>query len=191
MAKIGVLGVHGSGKTTACHGLVAELRRMGHDVGLVREVARYCPFSLSEEQPRQSAVRTLKWLLNAQENAELEEAERYEHLVCDRTVIDRAAYAVAVLGASDATPFLQEARWWLQTQPYDSLFRTIARPEYQQADRLRSLSSEFRDSVRAAFDQLVIDLAVHPQVVQGSEVVTAMVRQVAPLLAAGSKGLTV
>jgi len=160
MAKIGICGAHGTGKSTLCHQLLAHLKRQSWDIGLVPEVARVCPFSLSIDQSPDDMVRTLIWLMNAQQNAEIEAMSHHEHIICDRTAIDRVAYSHVCATPSIYAAMVAWAATWLKYSPYECVLKTFANPSYLTSDRIRNTNAAFQATVDEAIARALHDLSV-------------------------------
>ena len=160
MARIGICGAHGTGKSTLCHGLVADLKRQGWDIGLVPEVARLCPFPLDVDQSKGEMNMALLWLMNAQQNAELETMSRHEHIVCDRTVVDRVAYANIFGEPFIHSTMIALATMWLKFYPYSCILKTPLIDSYMIADRLRNtdanLQAKTDDAIAVALKKMDI-----------------------------------
>ena len=54
--KIGFIGSQGCGKTTTAYALATELKKRKHDVYVLSEVARSCPFELNEGATEKSQM---------------------------------------------------------------------------------------------------------------------------------------
>ncbi len=88
--KVGLTGTHGTGKTSLAHSLVGHLKELGFNAGYIREFVRDCPLPVGTEKENSAPAQT--WILCRQLLEELEAANKYDILVCDRTVIDNYAY---------------------------------------------------------------------------------------------------
>jgi len=105
--KIAFIGTHGVGKTTLCFELAACLKRLDISVDVVKEVARHCPLPIN----RDTTAAAQEWILHTQVAKELELAQAYEAIVCDRSVLDNYAYMVHAVGRRpELEPFLRK---WL------------------------------------------------------------------------------
>ena len=69
--KVGIVGSFSTGKTTLCHELIAKLRKISLDFGFVKEISRYCPYSIKFDESPDDIYITQIWLMNAQINQEL------------------------------------------------------------------------------------------------------------------------
>lgn len=140
--KFGIMGTHGTGKTTFAGDYAARLRQVdkAEQVGLVTGIARSCPWVLNKEATEE----TQRWIFHCHMLAELEAAERYDVVVCDRTALDSLVYA-QVAGFEDMIDdYLPAALGWLESyttvywlRPMDGRLvddgRRCIDPEYQQA----------------------------------------------------------
>jgi nicotinamide riboside kinase len=144
--KIAFLGTHGTGKTTLCFDLAAQLKRLDLGVELVKEVARRCPLPINEQTTPDAQA----WILHTQMAEELAAAASYEVVICDRSVLDNYAYLVARGGRRTDLDALVEA--WIQT--YHALFKVpvIDAPSY---DGTRAVSRAFQMEIDGTIDDLV------------------------------------
>lgn len=111
--KIALIGTHGVGKTTLAFDICSLLKKAGHNVELVTELARHSPFPVNEATTLEGQL----WILHAQIAAELVAAHRAPHVICDRAVIDNYCYLMNKCGPR---PSLEP---WLEawTNTYDLL----------------------------------------------------------------------
>ncbi|MBS3052417.1 MAG: AAA family ATPase [Candidatus Aenigmarchaeota archaeon] len=86
--KIAIIGTHFVGKTTVCENLFDYLSREGHNVGMLTEVVRDCPYPVNE----MATVKAQDWILNQQKKMEIELGEKHDIILMDRGVIDNFAY---------------------------------------------------------------------------------------------------
>lgn len=157
--KIALIGTHGVGKTTLCFEVAAALKKRDLSVEMVKEVARSCPLPINQETtlPAQS------WILHTQIAREIEASERYEIVVCDRSVLDNYAYLVHRMGVVD---YLDElVRGWLPT--YDHLFKVpvIGRLTY---DGTRAMGRGFQAGIDEEVDRLIARFGVVPVALDAS-----------------------
>lgn len=154
--KIGVLGTHGTGKTTFAMALAAHLK--GADpskrVGLVSEVARSCPFRLNEGATHDAQA----WVFHQQFIREIEAAARNDIIVCDRTVFDALAYSRHRGFMVQVTTGLDMALDWFNT--YDRLYwlRPVQLPE---DDGFRSTSLSFQRAIDDILAEWIEDYGLH------------------------------
>ena len=107
--KIAFIGSHGVGKTTLCYGLAARLKALDISLDFVGEVARRCPLPIN----RGTTLSAQSWILHTQITEELVAAERYEVVICDRSVLDNFVYLIL---ASGSQPHLEGlVNHWIST----------------------------------------------------------------------------
>jgi len=134
------------GKTTLCFELAAALKRLDMSVDLVKEVARSCPLPIN----RETTDAAQNWILHTQVAQEIELADGFDAIVCDRAVIDNYAYMVHATGRR---PELEAfIRHWMGT--YDLLVKVpvVAPPSF---DGTRDTSVEFQSGIDKLIDQLL------------------------------------
>lgn len=149
--KIAFIGTHGVGKTTLCFELAAALKRLDLSVDLVKEVARACPLPIN----RDTTDAAQNWILHSQVAREIELAEAYDMIVCDRSVVDNYAYMVQAAGRRpELEPFI---RHWLATYGLLVKVPVIAPPAF---DGTRDTSVDFQMAIDRTLDQLLEEFAV-------------------------------
>ena len=116
MIKIGVIGSHGTRKTSLCYDFAGKLKGIGINAGVMEEVARNLPrfsgFNINEGTTRESQ----QWIIHSQIKRELEYAARgdIDLLFTDRAVIDNWMYYLYKFGKDD--PVLDNyVNHWTQT----------------------------------------------------------------------------
>lgn len=155
MKKIGIIGVHGAGKTTLAYTLSAHFKKKAINVKLIHESAREnCPFPLNED----ATVGTCLWNFHKQFLNELEaETQGYELAICDRSVLDTFVYFHAVNDEKPITRFaMLQAIEWLTT--YD--FLICLEPDATFAighDGIRAMDIDYQMQIRDAFHTLLTD----------------------------------
>ena len=137
--KIAFSGSHGTGKTTSVFRVSHEYK-MSHPELTVcpfNEVARECPMSINLKSTFESQM----WIFTNQIAKEIEFCNRYDLVVCDRTVIDCLAYC-KVFGMNALFEMLYHTgEDWVRT--YDSIyFNTIEKNPYNFEDGKRMDSGE-------------------------------------------------
>lgn len=87
-------GAHGTGKTTAVFQYCALLKKKTrHEIGLITETARRCPFPIFSKDSGSSQEAQL-WIFSEQIRCELDSINQFEVTVSDRTVVDCIAYTM-------------------------------------------------------------------------------------------------
>ena len=155
--KIGICGVHGSGKTTKAHELRDQCIDAGNTVYVVDEVARSCPVQLR-------TIEAQEWIWEHQLAA-----EKYamsldvDVIICDRTVMDNLMYYLdltAVLIGKIENYDQVAQRWWdlyneaIKWMPtYNKIIRMPLNLEWLKADDpIRSKDEEYARYIDALFD---------------------------------------
>ena len=92
MAKIGISGTHGVGKSFYLYELAnkLKLKHPTKEISLVQEIARKCPFPINQI----ATVESQQWMFFTQITKEIEAEKINDIIVCDRTLIDYAAYTL-------------------------------------------------------------------------------------------------
>ncbi len=116
--KIGIMGSHGTGKTTLALRLAAEMkqREPGKTVSMVAETARNCPWPINKATTEEAQ----RWIFLEKMRQELEASRSADIVVCDRTVLDNLAYAERAGLFHLVMDFFHGAIRWMKTN-YDRI----------------------------------------------------------------------
>ncbi len=142
--KIGLLASHGTGKTTMAHLVAGELKRRGLRVRVIPEVAteaRETGKTINE----QTTLRDQAWILHVQCKYEIEaELNKYDVIICDRTVHDNYCYLANACGEQEH--FVSLVLGHSKLFPYDALYYVpiLAVPA---SDGLRATSVDFQQAI--------------------------------------------
>ena len=149
MFKIALVGTHGVNKTTIAYELAGVLKRQGHSVELLTEIARECPFPLNEHATREA----YQWIIARQVQLEIEKSLRADMLVCDRAVLDNYAYYVRRYGCAgeEAESLGAYCRSWMRSY---SLLVRLPIVEALAPDGFRSTDSRFQLEIDLLCDEL-------------------------------------
>lgn len=145
--KIAFIGTHSCGKTTLVYELCTELKKRNFHVGQLEEIARSCPLPINEQTTKDAQT----WILVTTISKEIELLKRYDHLVCDRSVLDNYAYFYHKFG-HDKTLF-DLVKSWVQT--YDFLFKVPINKEYLRPDDTRTTDFTFQNDIDKKVDTLL------------------------------------
>ena len=149
--RIGFVGPQGSGKTTKCYELATELKKKGHDVYVLSEVARSCPLPLNENATLESQF----WILGKQLTRE--QSARGKILISDRTVLDVFCYGVRVNKEffEKLKPFIKE---YMKT--YNVIFLLKPNDEFLIDDGIRSVNKDFRNEIDDLIKKYISELDI-------------------------------
>ncbi|MCK4546352.1 MAG: ATP-binding protein [Candidatus Eisenbacteria sp.] len=149
--KVAFIGTHGVGKTTLCYDLAARLKRLDFAVDFVKEVARECPLPINQDTTFDAQA----WILHTQISREIAAADKYNAVICDRSVLDNYAYLVHQVGRVDSLePVVAR---WLET--YTRLIK-VPISEAPSFDGTRDLSQTFQTEIDQMIDELVAAFGV-------------------------------
>ncbi len=149
--KLALIGTHGVGKTTLAYETCSLLKKAGHNVELVTEVARQSPFPVNAATTLEGQL----WILHAQIAAELDASRRAPHVICDRSVLDNYCYLVNKFGRQPQLEAWLE--WWMES--YALLIGVPSAFEAIASDGFRSEDRAFQQRIHALLEEL---LAVPP-----------------------------
>ena len=159
MQKIGVIGVHGAGKTTLTYSLSAHYKMEQVNVKLIHESVREnCPFPINADANQGTCL----WNFHTQFLNELEaEAQGYDLAICDRSVIDTFVYFHAVNPENAITrAALEQAAKWLVT--YDLLICLEPSANFLPADDgIRETAHQYQILIRNGFRKTLESYGQH------------------------------
>lgn len=97
--KIGISGVHGTGKSTMCFDIAknAKIEHKNSRVIVVNENVIDCPLKINAV----AGVMSQMWMMCDQIKREIELCEKFDIVVCDRTVFDPICYCYAIADISE------------------------------------------------------------------------------------------
>ncbi len=161
MIKIGVIGTHGTRKTSMCYNLSGGLRKIGIDAGVMEEVARKLPrfpgFNINEGTTRESQ----QWIIHSQIKEELEYLARgdIDVLLTDRAVIDNYMYYLYKFGRDNVALDALVNDW---TETYDLLVKLpIRKNKSLNADPIRSKNPKFKIGIDELLEREIIERRIH------------------------------
>lgn len=143
MIKIGIMGTHGTGKTTLASELVLKHKKENPslNVRIMAEVARMCPYPINEAATRRSQ----RWIWAAQMVAELE-GMRNDVLICDRTILDNLAYSKLLGFDRILNDFLKTSVGWMLT--YEKIYWLRPSDKFICVDdKVRSTNVDFQKNI--------------------------------------------
>ncbi len=149
---IAFTGAHGTGKTTATHGKVIELKvaHPNKSVGGLFDLESDCPYPINKETSREAQI----WIFTNQINHELYKLSRFDIVVADRTIIDVIAYTM-VAGFDDLAADMVSFAGNYMSIYRQIVFKQISRNEFCHADGIReSDDRRFRAKVESALKDL-------------------------------------
>lgn len=132
---------HGTGKSSLCYSLTSKMKLNGYSVIVLDELARENPFPINKE----ANIKSQYWMIFSQILKEIVKSERYDYIICDRSVIDALIYGkILHILNDDLDKFLVN---YIKTF-YLTIF--IPNPEkfnFQKDDGVRDLDPDFRMKV--------------------------------------------
>jgi hypothetical protein len=147
--KIAFIGTHGTGKTTKVYDAAASLKKMGHNVNILTEVARESPFPINEKQPKEAG----EWMLFRQYTKELELHHSCDILVADRSILDYYIYHLRLYGGDKTLE-----RFVLDRIPtYTHLIYVPINPDFLKQDGTRSVDPTFQMEIDEEFRRFLIN----------------------------------
>lgn len=156
--KIAVIGSHGTFKTTLIYFLAGVLKAKGKNVGIIREVARACPYFKGSH----GNVLAQNWILLTQAQWEREYQDSYDYVLCDRSLVDNYMYAVqAYENESQQIPAWLEPFVLHHTKSYNFLFKTPLSPYGLIEDGIRSTDRQWQKDIDTKLKQYLKDKQIN------------------------------
>ena len=152
MKKIAFIGTHGIGKTTIAHEVVANLKKQGYNADFLGEVVRMCPLPINESTTEKSQ----KWIMFSQCAKEFELEDKYDYLICDRSVLDSYVYYFNKFGRNfNLEPFVKE-----HLQSYFYFFKVPIIEGRLNIDGIRFVDLKFQKSIDSYIDEFLNEFEV-------------------------------
>ncbi|MDP3918361.1 MAG: ATP-binding protein [Nanoarchaeota archaeon] len=142
--KIALIGAHGTFKTTLIYFLAGVLKAKGKNVGIIREVTRACPYFKTSH----GNILAQNWILLTQAQWEREFMDKYDYVLCDRSLIDNYIYTKEAYEKEG-----QDLPGWIEPfvlhheQTYNFLFKTPISPFGLINDGVRSTNLEWQQEI--------------------------------------------
>lgn len=143
MKKIGIMGTHGTGKTTLAFDLALKYKKENphQNVKIMTEVVRKCPYPINEA----STQRSQRWIWAAQMVAEID-GMMNDILVCDRTILDNLAYSKNLGFDHILLDFMEASVSWMLT--YEKIYWLRPNNNFMCADdNIRSTDVNFQKNI--------------------------------------------
>ncbi|MDO8806438.1 MAG: AAA family ATPase [Elusimicrobiota bacterium] len=156
--KISLISTHGTGKTTLCYEVAAELKKRGLKVKVFSEIAAAAfeqgiPINETTNLPAQL------YIMMQHITEELRGVLRnYQVVVCDRSVFDNLAYMERRCGSN---PFIREfLQGYAELFPYDVIYKLPMTGELMDDGIRDAQSREFQEDIYNRLNTLLEDLKI-------------------------------
>ncbi len=151
--KIAIIGTHGSGKTTLALNLIDQLSKKHPNIsiGFLQEVAGRCPLKINR-----GGLQSQIWIIQKQIVDEIELEQKYDIVVCDRSILDAYVYTRDV-----CTFYKLQMPEWIEKlleyhiESYDYIFKTRLNPNYLVKDNIRSTGMQWQEIIEGLFTQIL------------------------------------
>ncbi len=149
--KIGFIGSQGSGKTTKAYEFATVLKKAGHDVSVITEVARSCPLPINERTTKASQL----WIMGKQMTRE--QSIKSNIIITDRTILDSFCYSSRI-DIEFFKHFEQMIKKYMET--YDIVFYLPPNDNYLVDDGTRSIDKQFRNEIDCIMNNYIDKLSI-------------------------------
>lgn len=151
--KVAIIGTHSAGKTTLSYILAAKYKKLGKSVKIIQEVARSCPYKLNDGMTKEACL----WIYHEHIKKELEAIQKFDAIICDRSVLDSFMYAVAQNCFDPKDSYMNlcmnASKQWMKT--YDKIIYLIPGKIEILDDGFRSIDKDFQNRVKLEFDKYI------------------------------------
>lgn len=121
--KISLISTHGTGKTTLCYEVAAELKKRGLKVKVFSEIAASA-FEQGIPINENTTLQAQLYILMQHITEELRASIRhYQVVVCDRSVFDNWVYMERRCGGKGNEYILEFLRGYAENFPYDAIYK--------------------------------------------------------------------
>ncbi len=142
--KIAIIGAHGTFKTTLIYFLAGVLTAKGKNVGIIREVARACPYFKREH----GNILAQNWIILTQAQWERDFQDRYDYVLCDRALVDNFMYTQeAYENEGEEIPGWIEPFVLHHMKSYNFVFKTPLSPQGLINDGVRSTDRKWQEQI--------------------------------------------
>lgn len=177
--RFAISGIHGSGKTTLCHAVVARLRESGVNAALAPESARQSLLLAG----RLISIEMEIEILGLQIAEEMRAGFSADVVISDRSVIDTYAYSLARFPElnNEGRNFLNAIAHFGQTyaKSYKSIFFLPSRLPGSTADALRDTDPIVDRQVISAFEKVIADWNVDVIRLESGHAIETILRHIA------------
>lgn len=150
-----ITGTHGTGKSTLVFKLAAHYKQNGHNVKIIQEVARSCPFKINDKM----SVETALWIYFEHSKKELEAIAQHDIVITDRSSYDSFIYADH-FGLKIDKGLRESAKNHLQVF-YDQIY-LVRSSDIIFDDGVRSTDRNFQRSIEDIFFTELKDISYIP-----------------------------
>jgi len=156
--KISLVSTHGTGKTTLCYEVAAELKKRGVKVKVFSEIAA-AAFEQGIPINETTTLPAQLYIMMQHITEELRGALRgYQVVICDRSVFDNLAYLERRCGEQ---PFLRDfLRAYAEKFPYDAIYKLPLVGELMDDGIRDAQSREFQQDIYDRLNTLLSELNI-------------------------------
>ncbi|MCX5784950.1 MAG: AAA family ATPase [Elusimicrobia bacterium] len=156
--KIALISTHGTGKTTLCYEVAAELKKRGLKVKVFSEMAA-AAFEQGIPINETTTLPAQLYIMMQHITEELRAVIRnYQVVVCDRSVFDNLAYMERRCGSNQ---FIRDfLKGYTEKFPYDVIYKLPMTGELMDDGIRDAQSREFQEDIYNRLNALLEELAI-------------------------------
>ena len=158
--KISLISTHGTGKTTLCYEVAADLKKRGLKVKVFSEIAASA-FEQGIPINENTTLPAQLYILMQHITEELRAAIRhYQVVVCDRSVFDNWIYMERRCGGAGNEYILEFLKGYAEKFPYDAIYKLPLVGELMEDGIRDAQNKTFQTDIYERLNKLLEDLKI-------------------------------
>jgi nicotinamide riboside kinase len=158
--KISLISTHGTGKTTLCYEVAAELKKRGLKVKVFSEIAASA-FEQGIPINENTTLQAQLYILMQHITEELRASIRhYQVVVCDRSVFDNWIYMERRCGGTGNEYILDFLKGYAENFPYDAIYKLPLVGQLMDDGIRDAQNKAFQTDIYERLNKLLADLQI-------------------------------
>lgn len=158
--KISLISTHGTGKTTLCYEVAAELKKRGLKVKVFSEIAASA-FEQGIPINENTTLQAQLYILMQHITEELRASIRYyQVVVCDRSVFDNWIYMERRCGGAGNEYILEFLKGYAENFPYDAIYKLPLVGQLMDDGIRDAQNKAFQTDIYERLNKLLADLQI-------------------------------
>lgn len=158
--KISLISTHGTGKTTLCYEVAAELKKRGLKVKVFSEIAASA-FEQGIPINENTTLQAQLYILMQHITEELRASIRhYQVVVCDRSVFDNWIYMERRCGGEGNEYILEFLKGYAEKFPYDAIYKLPLVGQLMDDGIRDAQNKTFQTDIYERLNKLLADLRI-------------------------------